>query len=313
MEKSLTNQLKLLSFTTRDVDQILQRRKERELERKQRDIEKTLEDIYSTKLSVLAEKISAEETQENIDAWCSGIEDDINKYEGMLEMIKDEITSIHQGKEDDKLEKERKEAGERAAREFEEQKRIQSMKLEMKKERGQKSSENGKPSRAKLPKLEISKFNSTFIDWPRFWGQFEAEIEKSDVQQVTKFSYLKELLSAEAKKVIEGLPFTIEGYERAKNILKHKYGKDSEIINAHIQEVMKLPTIYGSAALKIKDFYEVLLTNVQALQTMGKLGEINGYVRMTIDKFPSIRSDLVRNDDEWQNWKFPDLVEQLRT
>ena len=35
-------------------------------------------------------------------------------------------------------------------------------------------------------------------------------------------------------------------------------------------------------------------SNVQALETMGKLGEVNGYVRMTLNKLEGIRGDLVR-------------------
>ena len=34
-------------------------------------------------------------------------------------------------------------------------------------------------SAVKLPKLVITKFNSTHQDWLRFWNQFEAEINKS--------------------------------------------------------------------------------------------------------------------------------------
>ena len=51
---------------------------------------------------------------------------------------------------------------------------------------------------------------------------------------------------------------------------------------------------------KIHEFYEKLVTNVQALETMGKLREMNGYVRMTLDKLIGIRADLVRTDDNWQ-------------
>ena len=32
---------------------------------------------------------------------------------------------------------------------------------------------------AKLPKLVISKFDGSFMDWPRFWGQFNEAIDKS--------------------------------------------------------------------------------------------------------------------------------------
>ena len=45
---------------------------------------------------------------------------------------------------------------------------------------------------------------------------------------------------------------------------------------------------------------------------MGKLREMNGYVRMTFDKLIGIRADLVRTDNNWQEWKFTHLVEALR-
>ena len=39
---------------------------------------------------------------------------------------------------------------------------------------------------------------------------------------------------------------------------------------------------------------------------------MNGYVRSTLDKLEGIRGDLVRTDDGWQMWDFPQLVEALR-
>ena len=46
------------------------------------------------------------------------------------------------------------------------------------------------------------------------------------------------------------------------------------------------------------NFTETLLGSVQALETMGKLKEINGCVRSTFDKLQGIRADLVRIDNE---------------
>ena len=44
---------------------------------------------------------------------------------------------------------------------------------------------------------------------------------------------------------------------------------------------------------------------------MGEINEINGYVRVTLDKLPGIRADLVRLDDDWQEWSFRKLVQAL--
>ena len=42
------------------------------------------------------------------------------------------------------------------------------------------------------------------------------------------------------------------------------------------------------------------------------MGKLKGNVRMTLDKLPGIRADLVRNDDKWQQWSFPHLVEAIQ-
>ena len=45
-----------------------------------------------------------------------------------------------------------------------------------------------------IKKLSFTQFKGTPADWMRFWGQFTAEIDAADISQITKFSYLKELL-----------------------------------------------------------------------------------------------------------------------
>ena len=51
--------------------------------------------------------------------------------------------------------------------------------------------------------------------------------------------------------------------------------------------------------------------NVQSLETKGRLGDVRGNVALTIDKFAGIRGDLVRDDDDWQNWDFVKLCDAL--
>ena len=84
--------------------------------------------------------------------------------------------------------------------------------------------------------------------------------------------------------------FTTEGYERAKHILKTKYDEPSEIVHVHVQKLISLQTVYGWQSGRVHAFYENLVTSVQALETMGKLIEVNGYVRMTLEKLLVIRA-----------------------
>ena len=164
----------------------------------------------------------------------------------------------------------------------------------------------------KLTKLPITKFKGTSLDWMRFWNQVTTEIDSTKIAGVSKFLYLKELLDPKVKPLIDGLPSTSEGYERAKNILQATFGKTSEVSTAHVRGIIDLPTVNGSNPAKIHDFFEKLVTHVQAVETMGKLKTINGYVWLLLDRLHGIRSDLVRDDVNLTNWELPHLVEALR-
>lgn len=117
-----------------------------------------------------------------------------------------------------------------------------------------------------------------------------------------KFSYLKELVTPKVRALINVLPFNTERWDRKKTILKAKFGKYSEVNNTHIQSMMSLPTVTQNSAGKIHDFYEKLVTYCQALGTMAKLKDINEYVRLALDKLTIISANLVRRDDDWQEW-----------
>ena len=148
------------------------------------------------------------------------------------------------------------------------------------------------PATVKLPKLVIAKFNGSVIDWPKFWGQFSEAVDKSTLAPITKFTYLLELLEPNVQRSVESLPFSPEGYNRAKVILKDNYGKESEIAKCHVKEILDSPNISGTNPRKITNFCDKLTYSVQAVETMGKLSYVNGNVSMTLDKLSGIRGDL---------------------
>ena len=164
---------------------------------------------------------------------------------------------------------------------------------------------------AKLPKLVISRFGGSFTEWPKFWGHFTEAIDKSSIAAITKFTYLLELLEPNVKRSVESLPFTLEGYNRAKTILETKYGKESEIEKCFVKEILDLPDISGADPHKIEEFCEKLTHSVQALETMGKLNNVKSNISMTLDKLSGIRGDLVRSDPEWETWDFVQFTEAL--
>ena len=195
--------------------------------------------------------------------------------------------------------------------------KLQETKLKLQEEHDLKCQHKSTPSeqlvsQAKLPKLVITKFNGSFTDWPRFWGQFSEAVDKSSVPPVTKFTYLRELLDDRVRKTIEALPHSPEGYNRAKAILEERFGKESEIVKAYLKEIIDLPHTPTANPKKILEFFEKLSYNVQALESLNQLNHVNGMVSLTLEKLRTIRGDLVRNDPEWEQWDFIKLTNHLR-
>ena len=66
--------------------------------------------------------------------------------------------------------------------------------------------EKGGPSFTKLPKLEIKWFSGDPLEFPTFRQQFEASIGRSNLADVAKFSYLKNLLRGRQAEQLQGFP-----------------------------------------------------------------------------------------------------------
>jgi len=122
--------------------------------------------------------------------WSEVTRKQLQKYEQELKMINQKIVVMEDKEDESKLQ---------WKRELEE-------KVKDKTNDGA-SSTTGQ-CQAKIPKMVITPFKGTHIDWFRFWNQYETEIDKSEVSPVTKFSYQKELLVPKVRVYVDGLPFT---------------------------------------------------------------------------------------------------------
>jgi len=207
-----------------------------------------------------AEKIAAKVSDEEISAWNDGIMAKIEVADGQIENLEEWLARL-------KMEVENQEREEKMQFEI----KLHESKLKLQEDLqlkiGNLNAETP-VSQAKLPKLVITKFNGTYADWPRFWGQYSESIGKSSVPPVSKFTYLRELLDARVRKTVEALPQTAEGYNRALSILKDRFGKESEIVKAYVKEILDLPYTPTGNPKRIHEFYEKLSYSVQSLETL---------------------------------------------
>ena len=313
LEAKLT-QLRLARDKT---DTVITKNNRETIKRHQQTLKTLIDETDGSRLELETLNLVNKEDAESTRDWNSKIEDEIGKADQCLVAVQTWI-------EDNTRENDRK----RRQEELDHERELFETRLKYQTELDRSKGENAKPNVAatfgpsseskstsdvhvKLPKLVITKFNGTFQDWPRFWNQFSETIDKTGVPNVTKFAYLRELLDTKVKSCVEALPFTNEGYNRAKSILQAKYGKESEIVKAYTKQILELPTITEVNVKKMHEFSEKLSYCVQSLETMGKLQQVNGNVAMTLDKLSAIRGDLVRTDPEWENWDYIKLSEAL--
>jgi len=258
--KTIDVRLQLLKFTHSQTNTTKENGNFTAMERLRNTLAKKVEEVHDIKVRVLELRFEAGNSEEEIKLWSTKLKEDVRVFETAINDIDARVkesksASLQAAKkgEEDHAAEIRKQKYEEEMR-FEKEKLEQRLKYERQIEENRKDqSKKDKSINAKLPKLVITKFKGTHTDWLRFWNQFKAEIDSADVSPITKFSYLKELVDAKVRSTIDALPFSSEGYLRAKNILTTKYGKESEIINAHVTKIMSLPVIQG-AVLRAASF-----------------------------------------------------------
>ena len=247
-------------------------------------------EVDSARRTVEALKIEVKVNDGDICDWNDAITEKLEEADGHIENLEEWLANK-------KMEAEKQEREEKMQFEI----KLHETKLKLQedlqiKAGNLKSSVETSVGEAKLPKLIITKFNGTYADWPRSWGQYSETIDKTNVPPVTKFTYLRELLDTKVRKTVEALPYSAEGYNRAVAILKDRFGKQSEIVKAYVKEILELPYTPTGNPKRIHEFHNKLSHSVQSLETLHSLHEVNGMVSLTLDKWKVNHPTLPTNE-----------------
>ena len=218
---SIKNNIKMLTLAERESKRLLARDKYSELEKCKTNTETRMEILQDLKYKV--QEIMAEKSEEagDTDGYAEQLQERISQFDAVISSLERAIQLLadceeakSRRKEDDKQEVE-------SRRKLEQEKQLEEMRIDMRKQFEKKEGKKKEIPKAKLPKLVISKFEGTALDWFRFWNQIETEtVQQGHISPVTKYSYLREFLLPRVRKLVDSLPFSSEGYFRAKAILQ---------------------------------------------------------------------------------------------
>ena len=126
----------------------------------------------------------------------------------------------------------------------------------------------------KLPKLVLPKFRGDITTFSTFIDSFESAIDKNpELFVIDKFNYLCSLAESRAARAIQGLTLSEVNYEAAKEILKQKYGRPQQVIAAHTDELLKIPSCVGEKSSQLRYVYDKVS---RGLESLGVTAEQNG-------------------------------------
>jgi hypothetical protein len=198
-ESKLKVKLTQLELSVKKTASILEKGKEEAIERHLSALKVITSEVDQCKRTVEQLKLADKTDLEGNAEFEASVDEKIEAADGEVTRIKQWL----QGKEAERV------AAEKEGRiQFE--MKLHQLKLDSNPApalKNDKNVENVELISAKLPKIEITRFDGSPLDWPRFWGQFTETVDKRCVAPVNKFAYLCGFLSPKVKTIIEGLPF----------------------------------------------------------------------------------------------------------
>ena len=200
LTSELDVQLKLLKFTQGKTKAIVEKANRKGIERHRDALRAIVKKIESVKTKIEQAKLESGVQVDELTKWNAGVEAQQETADEEITHLSEKLVQMNY-----KTRMQAKECEEELAeRDRQKQLDFERTQLEMrltyeKKIEKTRQSKTTEPTStqaaktAKLPKLVITKFRGDLTDWPRFWSQFETEIDKAEIAGVTKYSYLKEL------------------------------------------------------------------------------------------------------------------------
>ena len=96
-----------------------------------------------------------------------------------------------------------------------------------------------------------------------FWDSFNSAVHVNP--GLSKINYLNSLLEGSAKRAFQGITFPDANYHSAIEILQQHFGRQQQIISAHMDEILKLPTSINDSLSSLGFVYDKLNVHTRGL------------------------------------------------
>ena len=167
-------------------------------------------------------------------------------------------------------------------------------------------------TKARLPKLEVRKFNGKVQEWQEFWDAFESAIDQNEsLTAVDKFAYLRSLVTEPARATIAGFSLTAVNYAAAVDVLKKKYGKETAIQRAHVNDLLNLTPVFSDKdTTRLRKLYDSCSAHFRGLKALGvdETTFAAVVVPAVLQKLPEAFRLTITRGADFLNWSMEQLL-----
>jgi len=153
-----------------------------------------------------------------------------------------------------------------------------------------------------LKKVNFPVFSGNINEYLNWANAFDTFIDKSDLSPEIKLLHLRQYLSGEAAKLLEGVGYNADAYEIAKNRLGRRYGGERRKVGLFLEEVEKFDRIKQGNAIDLErfsNFLDVLVLNLKDSGLASELG--SGLLYVNLQK--KMHKDLISRYHRWLHEK----------
>ena len=173
--KKINNKLQMLKITNNEYHRLIQRNKLKELEKNLQNFKERLDEINDLKSRVQELKLENEENMQDLEEWSEKHDTEILQYDAPIEDLQNRIRELKERTKEERKVEEKHDEELRLQRRYEEEKRIEEIKFEARQTLERKAEASSDKiardnPKIKFPKLTISTFQGTLLDWNRFWN-----------------------------------------------------------------------------------------------------------------------------------------------
>ena len=167
-----------------------------------------------------------------------------------------------------------------------------------------------------LPKTTIMKFDGDPLDFYIFMNTFDNIVDSASVSDAAKLARLFEYCEDKAKSVIKpcALMSPREGYARARQLLKDRFGNEYVVAEAWVDKVISGDLIKANCGNSIQQLADDVRGCYETLKAMGRLEDVDSRVRMVkiVERLPPYMQSRWRTyavDMLDRSHKYPGIAE----